>query len=120
MSTTTLPPTKKTEPVSAPKGGITDRARGERKLGWMLAGPAFVVLPAVPPRPLPPAIYEKPGGRASDLSSAVLRGEQLLGARRPFPRPRRPSRSRHRRGESPTGRAASASWVGGWRVRPSW
>ncbi len=47
MSTTTLPPTKKTEPVSAPKGGITDRARGERKLGWMLAGPAFVVMLAV-------------------------------------------------------------------------
>ena len=47
MSTTTLPPTKKTEPESAPRKGITDRARSERKLGWLLAGPAFVVMLAV-------------------------------------------------------------------------
>jgi multiple sugar transport system permease protein len=58
MSTTTLPPTKKTEPVSAPKGGITDRARGERKLGWMLAGPAFFVMLAVTAYPIMQAIYE--------------------------------------------------------------
>jgi multiple sugar transport system permease protein len=58
MSTTTLPPTKKTEPVSAPKGGITDRARGERKLGWMLAGPAFVVMLAVTAYPILQAVYE--------------------------------------------------------------
>jgi len=58
VSTTTLPPTKKTEPVSAPKGGITDRARGERKLGWMLAGPAFIVMLAVTAYPILQATYE--------------------------------------------------------------
>ncbi len=58
MSTTTLPPTKKTEPVSAPKGGITDRARGERKLGWLLAGPAFFVMLAVTAYPILQAVYE--------------------------------------------------------------
>ena len=58
MSTTTLPPTKKTEPVSAPKGGITDRARAERKLGWMLAGPAFIVMLAVTAYPILQATYE--------------------------------------------------------------
>jgi multiple sugar transport system permease protein len=58
VSTTTLPPTKKTEPVSAPKGGITDRARGERKLGWLLAGPAFVVMLAVTAYPILQAVYE--------------------------------------------------------------
>jgi len=57
VSTTTLPPTKKTEPVSAPKG-ITDRARGERKLGWMLAGPAFIVMLAVTAYPILQATYE--------------------------------------------------------------
>ena len=44
MSTTTLPPTEKTQPVSAPRGTISDRSRAERRLGWMLAGPAFVVM----------------------------------------------------------------------------
>jgi len=58
VSTTTLPPTTKTEPVSAPKGGITDRARGERKLGWMLAGPAFLVMLAVTAYPILQATYE--------------------------------------------------------------
>jgi multiple sugar transport system permease protein len=58
MSTTTLPPTKKTEPVSAPKRGITDRARSERKLGWILAGPAFVVMLAVTAYPILQATYE--------------------------------------------------------------
>ena len=58
MSTTTLPPTKKTEPVSAPKGGITDRTRSERRLGWLLAGPAFIVMLAVTAYPILQAIYE--------------------------------------------------------------
>jgi multiple sugar transport system permease protein len=58
VSTTTLPPVKKTEPVSAPPGGITDRARAERKLGWMLAGPAFFVMLAVTAYPILQAIYE--------------------------------------------------------------
>lgn len=58
MSTTTLPPVKKTEPVSAPPGGISDRSRAERKLGWMLAGPAFFVMLAVTAYPILQAIYE--------------------------------------------------------------
>jgi multiple sugar transport system permease protein len=57
VTTTTLPPTPKTAPVSAPRGGISDRARAERKLGWMLAGPAFVVMMAVTAYPILQAVY---------------------------------------------------------------
>jgi hypothetical protein len=50
----------KTEPRSAPPGkvGISDRARAERKLGWMLAGPAFAVMLLVTAYPILQAIYE--------------------------------------------------------------
>src|SRR3712207_6487113 len=58
MSTTTLPPTEKTQPVSAPGGKISDRSRAERKLGWLLAGPAFVVMLAVTAYPILQAVYE--------------------------------------------------------------
>ncbi|MGY1916281.1 carbohydrate ABC transporter permease [Blastococcus sp. SYSU DS0973] len=58
MSTTTLPPTKKDEPVSAPERGISDRARSERKLGWLLAGPAFAVMLLVTAYPILQATYE--------------------------------------------------------------
>ncbi|WP_104525243.1 carbohydrate ABC transporter permease [Blastococcus atacamensis] len=58
MTQTTLPPTKKTAPVSAPEGTVTDRSRGERRLGWMLAGPAFLVMLAVTAYPIAQAIYE--------------------------------------------------------------
>jgi multiple sugar transport system permease protein len=61
VSTTTLPPAgDKTEPRSAPPGkvGISDRARAERKLGWMLAGPAFAVMLLVTAYPILQAIYE--------------------------------------------------------------
>ncbi|TFV87551.1 sugar ABC transporter permease [Blastococcus sp. CT_GayMR16] len=58
MSTTTLPPTKKTEPVSAPRGGLSDRSKAERRLGWRLAGPAFVVMLAVTAYPILQAVYE--------------------------------------------------------------
>lgn len=58
MSTTTLPPTKKDAPVSAPAGRTSDRARSERKLGWMLAGPAFLVMLAVTAYPILQATYE--------------------------------------------------------------
>ena len=58
MTQTTLPPVKKTAPVSAPKGTISDRARSERKLGWLLAGPAFIVMLAVTAYPIFQAIYE--------------------------------------------------------------
>ena len=59
MSTTTLPPTpERTEPVSAPPGGLSDRSRAERRLGWRLAGPAFVVMLAVTAYPILQAVYE--------------------------------------------------------------
>ena len=58
MSTTTLPPTKKEAPVSAPAGKISDRARSERKLGWLLAGPAFLVMLLVTAYPIAQATYE--------------------------------------------------------------
>jgi multiple sugar transport system permease protein len=57
VTTTTLPPTKKTEPVSAPRGGLSDRSRAERRLGWRLAGPAFVVMMAVTAYPIVQAVY---------------------------------------------------------------
>ena len=59
MSTTTLPPAApKEQPVSAPKGGLSDRSRAERRLGWMLAGPAFVVMLLVTAYPILQAIYD--------------------------------------------------------------
>ncbi|MGY1782878.1 carbohydrate ABC transporter permease [Geodermatophilus sp. SYSU D01036] len=57
MSQTTLPPVEKTQPVSAPRGTISDRSRAERKLGWMLAGPAFVVMLLVTAYPIVQAVY---------------------------------------------------------------
>jgi multiple sugar transport system permease protein len=57
MSQTTLPPREKTQPVSAPPGGISDRSRAERKLGWMLAGPAFLVMLLVTAYPILQAVY---------------------------------------------------------------
>ena len=60
MTTTTLPPAgDKTEPRSAPgRATITDRARAERRLGWMLAGPAFAVMLLVTAYPIVQAFYE--------------------------------------------------------------
>jgi len=58
VSTTTLPPTKKDAPVSAPAGRTSDRARSERKLGWLLAGPAFLVMLAVTAYPILQAAYD--------------------------------------------------------------
>src|SRR3712207_275776 len=57
MSQTTLPPVEKTRPVSAPRGTISDRSRAERKLGWMLAGPAFFVMLLVTAYPIVQAVY---------------------------------------------------------------
>jgi multiple sugar transport system permease protein len=57
VTTTTLPPTEKTEPVSAPPGGISDRTRAERRLGWYLAGPAFAVMLLVTAYPIVQAFY---------------------------------------------------------------
>ncbi len=58
MTQTTLPPVEKTQPVSAPHGTISDRSRAERKLGWLLAGPAFLVMLAVTAYPILQAVYE--------------------------------------------------------------
>ncbi|SNS92225.1 carbohydrate ABC transporter membrane protein 1, CUT1 family [Geodermatophilus pulveris] len=57
MSTTTLPPTEKTQPVSTPQGTISDRSRAERKLGWLLAGPAFLVMLLVTAYPILQAVW---------------------------------------------------------------
>ena len=57
MTTTTLPPTEKTQPVSAPRGTISDRSRAERKLGWLLAGPAFLVMLLVTAYPIGQALW---------------------------------------------------------------
>ena len=58
MSTTTLPPGEKTQPESAPKGALSDRSRAERRLGWMLAGPAFAVMLLVTAYPIVQAFYD--------------------------------------------------------------
>ncbi len=57
MTQTTLPPVEKTQPVGAPHGTISDRSRAERKLGWLLAGPAFVVMLLVTAYPILQAVY---------------------------------------------------------------
>ena len=57
MTQTTLPPVEKTQPVSAPRGGISDRSRAERRLGWRLAGPAFAVMLLVTAYPILQAVY---------------------------------------------------------------
>ena len=74
MSQTTLPPVEKTSPVAAPRGTISDRSRAERKLGWLLAGPAFVVMLLVTAYPIVQAVYYSlfnyrltdPGNRSFD------------------------------------------------------
>ncbi|MGY1635938.1 carbohydrate ABC transporter permease [Geodermatophilus sp. SYSU D00742] len=57
MSQTTLPPVEKTQPVSTPQGGLSDRSRAERRLGWLLAGPAFVVMMLVTAYPILQAVW---------------------------------------------------------------
>src|SRR3954447_27091500 len=57
MTQTTLPPTRNNEPVSAPRGGISHRSRAERKLGGMLAGPAFAVMLLVTAYPILQAVW---------------------------------------------------------------
>ena len=58
MSSTTLPPGEKTQPVSAPPQGISDRSRAERRLGWLLAGPAFVIMLLVTAYPILQAVFD--------------------------------------------------------------
>ena len=81
MTQTTLPPVEKTQPVSAPAEGISDRSRAERKLGWMLAGPAFFVMLAVTAYPIVQATYDSlfslPAHRPGQ--QVVQRPDELLG-----------------------------------------
>ncbi|MCA1657159.1 MAG: sugar ABC transporter permease [Actinobacteria bacterium] len=54
MSTATEAPTRAAAPARAK---TTDRARSERRLGWMLAGPAFIIMLAVTAYPILYAFY---------------------------------------------------------------
>lgn len=44
-------------PRGAPGQGITDRARHERRLGWLLSAPAFILMVAVTAYPMANAVY---------------------------------------------------------------
>jgi multiple sugar transport system permease protein len=57
VTSTTLPTRERTEPVSAPRRGLSDRSKAERKLGWLLAGPAFAVMLLVTAYPIVQAVY---------------------------------------------------------------
>ena len=57
MTTTTLPPGKKTEPVSAPPRRDQRPVPRRAPLGWMLAGPAFVIMLLVTAYPILQAVY---------------------------------------------------------------
>lgn len=60
MSDTTVPRTEgpaKGTRNSAPKPALSDRARAERKLGWLLSAPAVVILLAVTGYPILQALY---------------------------------------------------------------
>ncbi|USQ77064.1 carbohydrate ABC transporter permease [Ornithinimicrobium cryptoxanthini] len=56
MSTTTSSDTE-LRPRSSAKPQLSDRAKSERKLGWKLAGPAFIVMLAVTAWPIIQAVY---------------------------------------------------------------
>ncbi|GAB3363032.1 sugar ABC transporter permease [Modestobacter lapidis] len=53
-----MPPGERTQPKSAPPPKISDRSRSERRLGWLLAGPAFAVMLLVTAYPIAQATYE--------------------------------------------------------------
>jgi multiple sugar transport system permease protein len=57
VTTTTLPPGERVKPASAPSG-ISDRTRAERRLGWLLAGPAFFTMLAVTAYPILQALFD--------------------------------------------------------------
>lgn len=58
MSTTTMRTEETTAPPPGGRGnGRSDRAKAEQKLGWMLAGPAFVVMLLVTAYPILQAVY---------------------------------------------------------------
>ena len=57
MSTTTATTEETAAPVPGPQGGLSDRARSEQRLGWLLAGPAFAVMLLVTAYPIVQAVY---------------------------------------------------------------
>ena len=57
MTTTLAPSTREGTQPRPGKPVMTDRAKKERKLGWMLAGPAFVLMVAVTAYPIANAVY---------------------------------------------------------------
>ncbi|TCK22677.1 carbohydrate ABC transporter permease [Pseudonocardia endophytica] len=56
MTTTTERTPSTTDPAPGP-GGASDRAKAEQRLGWMLAGPAFVIMLLVTAYPIVQAFY---------------------------------------------------------------
>lgn len=58
MTTTAPPPARDTTRQAPAPPGISDRSRAERRLGWMLAGPAFVVMLLVTAYPIAQAVYD--------------------------------------------------------------
>lgn len=57
MTTTALPPAQE-KSQQAPHPAHSDRALAERRLGWMLAGPAFAVMLLVTAYPILQAVYD--------------------------------------------------------------
>jgi multiple sugar transport system permease protein len=57
MSTTATATTATTEPAKKPKPQLSEGARAERRLGWMLIAPAVIVMVAVTAYPIVYAIY---------------------------------------------------------------
>jgi multiple sugar transport system permease protein len=56
--TTTTAPTTAPEAPARRRPRLSDRAKAEYRLGWMLAGPAFVVMLLVTAYPIVQAVYE--------------------------------------------------------------
>jgi multiple sugar transport system permease protein len=59
VTTTTMPPGEQKEaPARRGRQHLSDRAKAEYRLGWMLAGPAFAVMLLVTAYPILQAVYE--------------------------------------------------------------
>jgi multiple sugar transport system permease protein len=58
VTATLPPPTETPRRDTLPSGGTSDRAHDERRLGWMLAGPAFAVMLLVTAYPILQALYD--------------------------------------------------------------
>jgi multiple sugar transport system permease protein len=58
VTTTAPPPSDTSVPAATRPPAISDRSRAERRLGWMLAGPAFGVMLLVTAYPILQAVYD--------------------------------------------------------------